>query len=223
MDDPVNDNPSSQVVPPTRPLTPPVHRGPQAVRPSQWPGVIGTISMVLGCLAVLGGCFGVVFGPIFAVIAKKLPDEAAEAIAPMGEMMVWMVLSGVATTLIGAMLAVGGWGLIKRRRWCRSVCMTWAVLKMLLVIASSVMSFFIFREQMEMVMEQGGNAGLPPFFTSLMRASGAFGVLIGILWGWAFPVFILIWFSRQKIRTEAAGWGTTPTEPTNEDTPQHEW
>lgn len=222
MDELADNNPTIQEVTPSVPLTPPMTRGPQLAKPSQWPGVIGIISIVMGSLAALRGCIGAVVAPIISVVAGQLPEEGAAVLEPMKELMGWMIFNGIATTLVAVMLIVGGSGLIKRRPWGRRVCMIWSVLKMILVMVSSVLSFFIFRENMEAVLQQQGTAGLPPFFAIMMKTSGAFGMLFGIVWGWALPVFMLVWFSRQKIRTEVSGWDLPEHDSAADATPNLE-
>ena len=39
-----------------------------------------------------------------------------------------------------------------------------------------------------------------------MTMIGGLGVIIGLLWGWALPVFFLIWFSRAGVRSEVRSW-----------------
>jgi hypothetical protein len=41
---------------------------------------------------------------------------------------------------------------------------------------------------------------------------GAVGSCFAIAFGWALPVFMLIWFSRSKIRSEVRGWAATGGE-----------
>ena len=39
-----------------------------------------------------------------------------------------------------------------------------------------------------------------------MATFGLAGAIVSLLFYWALPVFVLIWFSRSRIRAETAGW-----------------
>ena len=89
---------------------------------------------------------------------------------------------------------------------------------MIFVVVNSVVGYLIQIAQAEAMQEAIANdpnvpAGLSAMMGSMMQAFGVFGVLIGVLWGWALPVFLFIWFSRKKIRTETAGWAAPTGQP----------
>jgi len=44
-------------------------------------------------------------------------------------------------------------------------------------------------------------------FGTVMAIIGPMILVFAIVWGWALPIFMLIWFSRRKIKAEIAQWG----------------
>ena len=43
-------------------------------------------------------------------------------------------------------------------------------------------------------------------FFALAHGVGVGMLGCGLLWTWLFPVFVLIWFLRAKVRAEVASW-----------------
>ena len=50
------------------------------------------------------------------------------------------------------------------------------------------------------------NPGLPGPASGFATIAVFAGLGVSILWGWALPTFMLIWFSRGHIRDEIATW-----------------
>ncbi len=190
---------------------------PAEVPPSTWPTVIGVIAIVLGGLGALFGCLGA-FSPLFmGMMQSVVPEGQVTGLEGMMDWAVWLVAVSIVSMLIAVLLLVAGIGITKRRAWGPKVALVWAGLKMIFVIVHSVASYLIQIAQFEAMQEAMANdqnmpAGMGALMGSLMQAFGIFGLLIGVLWGWALPVFLFIWFARKKIRTETAGWAA-PTEP----------
>ncbi len=185
--------------------------------PSTWPTVIGVIAIVLGGLGALFGCLGA-FSPLFMGMMQSIvPEGQVTGLEGMMDWAVWLVALAVVSMLIAVLLLVAGIGITKRRAWGPKVALVWAGLKMIFVVVNSVIGYLVQIAQFEAMQEAMANdqnmpAGMGAFMGSLMQAFGIFGLLIGVLWGWALPVFLFIWFARKKIRTETAGWAA-PTEP----------
>ncbi len=196
-------------------ITPPSDPG--EVPPSTWPTVIGVITIVFGGLGALGGCFGA-FAPFFiGMMQSMVPEDQVTGLEGMMDWGVWMVALAMAGMLMAVLLLVAGIGITKRHAWGPKTALVWAPLKMIFVVLNSVVAYQIQIAQFEAMQEAMANdpnvpAGMGAFRGSMMQALGIFGVLISVLWGWALPVFLFIWFSRKKIRTETAGWAA-PTEP----------
>ena len=199
-------------------VTPPSDPAEVPPPPSTWPTAIGVIAIVLGGVGALGGCVGA-FLPLFMGMMQSIaPKGQVTGLEGMMDWVVWIVAVSIAAMPIAVLLLVAGIGITKRRAWGPKVALVWAGLKMIFVIVHSVASYLIQIPQFEAMQEAMANdpnmpAGMGAFLGSLMQAFGIFGVLIGVLWGWALPVFLFIWFARKKIRTETAGWAAPTGQP----------
>ncbi len=179
--------------------------------PSTWPTAIGVIAIVLGGVGALGGCVGA-FSPFFMSMMQSIaPEGQVTGLEGMMDWVVWIVAVSIAAMLIAVLLLVAGIGITKRRAWGPKVALVWAGLKMIFVVVNSVIGYLVQIAQFEAMQEAIANdqnmpARMGAFMGSLMQAFGIFWLLIVVLWGWALPVFLFIWFARKKIRTETAGW-----------------
>jgi len=51
------------------------------------------------------------------------------------------------------------------------------------------------------------SGGIPmPFGGGFYDVMIVVTLVFGLAWGWALPVFLLIWLSRGKIKNDVAGW-----------------
>ncbi|MEE9128565.1 MAG: hypothetical protein V3T84_00995 [Phycisphaerales bacterium] len=191
------------------PMTPPTDAGAIPPKPSSWPMVIGVIAIVFGSLATLGGCFGLGSSLFIDQFMSLMPQgEDSELTSAMQGLKPVMIISASLTMVLAIVLLIGGIGVLRCRAWGRSTCLTWAGLKMVLVVCNSVLSYVLQQAQFQAMAEDPNMAGsMPGFLPALMQAMGAVGLVVGLLWGWALPVFMLIWFSRRKIKAEVAQWG----------------
>ena len=188
------------------PSAPPVTPGVIAPRPSRWPAIIGTIAIVFGILATLGGCVGLVVMPVIEAFMEAVPSQQNPALAGLSDWKQWTIPGSLAGMALGILLLVGGSGLLKRRSWGHRVCLGWAGLKMILVIYMATIQYQIAIDQAEAIRNDPNMQSLPAPFASIMQSFGMIGVIVGVIWGWALPVFLLVWLSRRKIRAEMQSW-----------------
>lgn len=141
----------------------------------------------------------------FGLFGGAITDEAAAEIAAASPHPAVSGALQVAGLLVAAMLAVGGLRLIRRRRSSAGLLQLWAVIKMVLVVIGSVIGARVSAASLQAGMGAGAGAGagLPPGFGSTMMIVG---LVFGVLWGWALPVFCLVWLRREKIQAEMAAW-----------------
>ena len=195
------------------PSVPPMAPGPipQTHPTSRWPKVIGIIAIVLGSFGALGGCIGM-FGPMFTDMIKEVaegqPGTAATVVQfeVAAEWATWTIVQSICGLAVGVVLILAGVGLLKRRGWGPKATISWAVLKMLLVVGTSVIAY----GQATAAFDRMADL---PNLQSLPQGATAFGSIVAMIflglnavWGWALPVFMLIWFSRSKIKAETAQW-----------------
>jgi len=199
MTEDIPDAPPVAVAPPTQPGMVSV---PQQGE-TGWPKVIGIIAIVLGSLGVLGGMYGVVSPLLLGWMADMMPPGQATSLAVIQEFSIWVVFGSLLGLAVATWLLFGGIALVKRRRSSRKICLGWAVVKMVFVVANTVASFAMAESQME-AMAQDPN--LPPLPAGFASGMAIFGAGFGVCWGWALPVFMLIWFSRSNIKSQMALW-----------------
>lgn len=197
-------SPPSATVPPA-PATPPTTVGyvPPPPRQSVWPTVLGIISIIWGGLGTLGWCstgvFALIWKPYMGFLTSNMPANQGEA--EMFEKMRFddplILVCAVLGLLLSIWLIVAGVYLIKRRpegpRWCR----IYSLLYIPIVVGYA---FFYTRMQM------GLFETLPDAPRESANIMAVFTAVLTFLFYAAWPVFLLIWLSRSKIKTEVAGW-----------------
>jgi hypothetical protein len=172
---------------------------------STWPTVIGTISIVFGALGVLFslcGAFGQMFmGSMMQGVGGQNTQtqqmaDAIKAAAP------YQLIAAILTLIPAVLLLISGIGLVQRRRYGARLSITWAVLRMVFGLAAA----FVNVRAQQIIMQQVSSSGGPTPPSGMMLFTGLFGLVFGIAWAWAYPIFILIWLNRRVIKQETATW-----------------
>ena len=179
---------------------------PPSPAPSAWPTALGTVAIVFGILGAIGSVLGVLMvvfqDEYLGLFGGMVPEEAAAEItanAPHPALGASLQILGL---LAGLLLAVAGARLVKRRQCGASLLRTWAIIKIILVVIGSVVGARVAMAQAQGA--SGAGAGAPP--PGLQPVIMIMAMGMGLLWGWALPVFSLVWLGRAKIRAEVAGW-----------------
>ena len=122
-----------------------------------------------------------------------------------------IITAGVISFIVAVILLTAGIGVVSRKVWSRKIVLIWAGTKMVFVVANSLFSYRVqqaqFEDMQEMMANDPNAAAAMSVFGQIMMWMGMFFIVIWIIWGWALPVFTLIWFSRKKIRGEVTSWG----------------
>jgi hypothetical protein len=191
--------------PPTTPVT---DLGPPR---TIWPTVCGVIGIVWGSLSLLCGCagyFSVASMKWFASMVPAGDPQATQLEVQVHVMERFALATYVLTTislLLAVLLLVASIGLTRRRRWSRKACAVWAMIAMAVVLVNLAYNYMYNMA----VWARLDELGLP-------RQPGAEIIFIVtliaiLLFGWLWPVFLLLWLSRPKIRDEVNRWdNTTP-------------
>jgi hypothetical protein len=168
--------------PPLPPGTPPEEQ--------RWPKVIGIISCVIG-----GG--GLVSTPLLVAFNELNPDsqrflellpEWFEAYSD------WSVGLGM---LFSVVLAVAGIMALRKRAAARGLHLLYAWTGIVGVIAGVVATVSAFGGVDDTYLTSAEQAGL---------IGGMVAGVFGALFGAAYPIFVLVWFGRQKTRNDIAQW-----------------
>lgn len=197
--------------------TPPMYTGPamqqgESFQPeSTWPKVIGIISIVLGGLGMLGGFWQVVtpfFMKAIGDFLKKFDPSATDPFAGMHDWKYILAAVGVATFLIAVMLLIGGVQLLSRKRTSVAILKRWAIAKMIFSVIAIVVNFMLQMGQIQTTMQQASAtaAGSDTVVKTAVMVGMVIGVLFGLAWAWAYPIFILFWFNKKNIQQEISTW-----------------
>jgi hypothetical protein len=192
--------------PPPTPTMPPTVRAsaPYAPSRSTWPTVLGVIAIVFGALGMLKGIWGLLTPLFLDAMADMMPSESAASFEVMEEWASYFTAMYTATILVGGVLLAAGIGLIKRRPWGVTAVWLWVFVRMVLAVGEAVLSSRAQHEQFTAMTRQDPTLqGMGSGFASQMAI---FSFAITLLWGWALPVFMLIWFLRKTIKAEVAQW-----------------
>lgn len=190
------------------PAAPPTAPAPITAAPAKavWPVVLGTICIVFGVGGLLVNVWGVIanlfLGDFFARLAA--PDGSGDAAERMtGHLFASGLLSVLGVAIAGLLLA-SGIGMIVRRRWSSRTVQLWAVLKIVFSLAALVPALL-----MQQVQFQSMNTGPRPIPANYLMIVMVAGLVLGLLWAWALPIFVLLWFRRAAVRSEVANWGAS--------------
>ena len=200
------DNAPGVPLPQPRPLAPPTQ--PAALAPvaprSKWPAVVGIIAIVIGAGGFLYNACGAVGAFAVGMVFQRMPSTGLPPevfqIKPgwVGVMLVMSLLCGV--------LLIPGIALLQRRRWSVRWLRIWSVVAIVLAVVGSVIEARFQQENMTRMMtatSMPAGAGPGPAFFKITVIGGAvFNAVLRCV----FPVFLLIWFARRKIRDEVATW-----------------
>lgn len=195
---------------PYQPVTPPTEPVPIVRRElgSTWPGVIGAIAIVFGALGILNGLMAMA-SPFFVNMMGNMGGQTTGMVETMKSWMWWVILSGVLTIVVASVLLAAGIGVVRRRAWGAKTMLVWAVLKFVWGGISVAGGVLMQMEQMKAMQAQTASPGqgVPAaMMTGMTDMVMIFGLGFGLLWAWALPVFVLIWFMRPKIRAEVRAW-----------------
>lgn len=177
---------------------------------SNWPTVIGVLSMVLGALAALNSLwtlfFGV-FGPWFfeSVGVAKDPQFAA-SYESTRENIVIIVMNGVGSLLLGCLLFYAGLRVNQRRASGVMLSKVWAWCKIAFSIFASITGAMISLEQLDSTKTQMTSPGVPGFMVNVIGPLMVAMMVLSFLWFLAYPVFTLVWFRRPRVREMTATW-----------------
>ena len=186
--------------------------------------VMAILSFVFGGLGlVMVCCSGLSLGVISGL--SKVQPPAAQPAAPnpfavfealnFPEYRTFMIADLGIGAVLGIVLIVCGFGLLKLRPWSRHLAIAWAVLKILTVTAGTIWSLAVLSPKMQEVMAkqnlpQGANIGANPMFGNL-------GAIFGAVFGVSLPIAMIIVMLLPSVSRAFAGHHDDAPEVEPED------
>ncbi len=170
--------------------------------PTKWPTAIGVIGIIVASLGIVfSACCGLglpFYMPAMVELMKQDPNmtqekiDATMASIPPAAYMVPMSLLGLGISIL---LMVGSIGLLRRREKAVKLLKIWAWTDLAYSLAGLPIQFMF-----------GMRGTQYPGASPADMVGPISGLCCGGLLGLAFPVFVLIWLSRQASKDEILAW-----------------
>ncbi|HRQ72942.1 MAG TPA: hypothetical protein PLU35_07935 [Phycisphaerales bacterium] len=177
-----------------------------------WVAVLGILSIVFGVLGALSKCWGMATPLFFSMMdrffASMPEEEVPEAVGQSFSMMgayAWPI-AGVSLlkTVVAGLLVAVGIGLLKQRAWAPAWAIRYAVLDMVLTLGEGTLGALAQVAQMDAMQAADPTAFGPigRWTTLIAYGSVGLGVLVSLVW----PVFLIVWFTRRRVREQTSTW-----------------
>lgn len=187
---------------------PPIQGGNIHAPGSKWPTTLGIISIIFGVGGILQG--GIAF--FSAAMTKGSMQVFVDQGADQAEVDAFLIklqasgyLNGSIAIILAVILLVGGIMLLKRNTASPPVLQAWSVLKILGGGFIIFKSMAIQKMQME-IMFSGNGGGEAEMISNFAQYALWFALAFNFLWVIALPIFFLIWFNRDKVKTHMSEW-----------------
>ncbi|MDF1850141.1 MAG: hypothetical protein P1U85_04850 [Verrucomicrobiales bacterium] len=178
-----------------------------------WKKVIGIISIIFGSLALLQSATA----PFMIPFTRKTMEPSVTDDAGMEKLDAYMekmtslsMMSAVILGTLALLLLIGGILLLKQKKIAPTLLMVWAALKMVAGGFLNYKNYLLMQDQFAILSPTAGVEGLgaaeAEAISNITSISAMIGLIVGTLWLMAFPIFLLIWFNRRKIKEEIQGW-----------------
>lgn len=177
---------------------------PPVSKPATWPTPIGIVCLVFG----IGGLIGGILSPLInkasqSMVAMDPNAASSEMDAAMSEAMASTAIIAPIGAVVALILTIGGILLLMRKPACRMLLLGWAVLKMLYAVVASFISYGASKKMTSTLMS---GDDMPEGMDGMMSGIAAGGAVVGTLWAWALPIFLIVWFLRKPVVAEIQSW-----------------
>lgn len=179
-----------------------------------WPKVIGILSIIFASLGLFCGVINVVmtasgFNETISSFSDEQSREFQESLKEQtGSIEAFGAVAGL---VIAAVLLVAGITLIKRRmQLSRKLHLLYAAAAILLNVVTGVLMLMAV---LNLEVPEGNQQA------RIMKATMLPSLLLGSLFGLAYPAFTLVWFLRGKIARQCRQAGDQPVDTNQPATP----
>lgn len=158
--------------------------------------------------------------PMDQQAAAKMMDTLFESMAPLYTIQAITSFVGLLTAIL---LLIAGIMLVRRRRRAQTLHLVYAVLGIISVGVAIALHWYTMSIMMDAMgglpfgeMDPGMDPAMGEQMRSMMHAQfsmvSVFGAIMIGATGLPYPIFLLIWFLRPKIRREVEGWNGPAVE-----------
>lgn len=197
----MSDSPSPYVAPNSGMSAPPEEAIPPTT--TSIPKVFGIIHIVYACAGMISAVIGVGALLVMKVVLSKAGEELEEMntiLDAYNEMAIYTYIDAALKIVLGIFLLVAGVGLLKRKLWAQKASITWAIVRMVLIIGMTVATYGVsleFQEKMgEISQNQPGQFDQSQFQASMQGIGSVFGVIMVCI----YPVITIIFMSKKVVK-----------------------
>jgi hypothetical protein len=191
---------------PASPTPPPVL--PEEAR---WHTPIGIVAIIFGAFGLVAGIGGIAAkAMVRASLSSQLksgPEATQQIDAFLEKWSTFMIGGGLVIAVLAIILLGGGIFTLKKRLVGPRMLVIWSVLKILFGTGYAIMGQSMQKDQFAIMFGPHSQMGeMGDQISAFVQASARAGIVFNILWTSILPVFLLIWFSRKKIKSNIAHW-----------------
>lgn len=166
---------------------------------SRWPGVLGVIGIVLAILTIIDKASDLLWLLMWSEAdwARVLAPDLARLVVNVMPPTAWLVTSSLAWIALSVLLLGGSLELWRRHRSGIARCGLWARLAIGWIAVEWTLGLWwlgTIADEISAVAPAGWQATAAP------------AILLALALMVAYPVLLLVWFARESIRHEYAGW-----------------
>ena len=186
--------------------------------PEGWPTVIGILAIIFGALGAIGagcGAAALVAAPAFVNVIPEGPerDQLQQQLKQSMSHVPLQVGVQLIEFVLAIVLIVGGVQLLKRSRAAAKTLTIYAVGDLISNTLVLIVGIMASSAQAKMMSENPEmQQQMPQGMQGFMRAAGVFGAVLEWIFTAIWPVFLLLWFRRTKIKDSIATWGGTHSD-----------
>lgn len=177
----------------------------------KWPKIVGILSLVFSGFGLFGAVTSFFTGSMLRFqmqMNREVYNTDPAAIDSFLSQWNWhFVVGGIAGLIMTALLLFGGISLLRHKKVCRPVFLTYGGVGIFFALYSIYIALGsgMIDQQMDVMFGIGEGQSIDDIPAAKVgKMSGLIGGVIGSLFGMLLPLFFLVWFLRSKIKADIA-------------------
>lgn len=154
-----------------------------------------TSVVVLSIIGIVFGVLGLVCVPLglasYFVPSMQAQNPGIAAVKANPPLFAWVLASNLFGLLLSVLLLLGSIGSLRLMKWARSLMIAYSVIGIAATIVISVVNLVWLTPVMF--------ENVPPEVRGVVKVSSYVGAVLGILFGLAMPVLILVFFRKPHV------------------------